>query len=330
MKKITCLLTLTMLLCNALSTLAMQSQKQPKTNLVIIPGQDEFEGQNIDTVLPYFADKIKLKHYVEPLSLPDLGQERCIRRLATTMSSFKKKHPVIIHASGQGTATAINYASENPQRIKALILDSIMLTGNSAITHTIDHEILPGVTDIPGSYYVLPYIAKVNFPFYGPADKQPIFNADKLPENLPIILIHHTDNPQLSYKDAQALYAFLKKTKKNKNVYLLSRTTDNAGHIYLYGEPQKDEITVINTILKKHTVLPSNPQESVKAIDITPFQPDPEQEWLDHFNTLLKKEEKIWYMDWAVNITLLSLILTRNWAIKMTLAGIVLTQFFPI
>src|SRR5579863_7725367 len=90
MKKITCLLTLTMLLCNALSTLAMQSQKQPKTNLVIIPGQDEFEGQNIDTVLPYFADKIKLKHYVEPLSLPDLGQERCIRRLATTMSSFKK------------------------------------------------------------------------------------------------------------------------------------------------------------------------------------------------------------------------------------------------
>lgn len=312
MQKITRLLTLTMLLCTTLFTLAMESEKQPKTHLVIIPGQDGLENQNIDTVLPYFKGKKSLKHYVEtPLRLPDFGQSRCISYLEETMSSVKKTHSVIVHASSQGTATAINYASENPHRIDALILDSIMLTGNSAINHTVDHETLPGIASIPGSYYVLPYIIKPKFPWYGPADQQPIFNAYKLPTDLPIILIHHTDDPRLSYKDAQALYAFLRETKENKNVYLLSRTTDEGKHIYLYGESKSDEITVINAILERHNILPSNPERSVQTIDITPFQPDPEQEWLDHFNALLKKEKRFWYVDWAIKTALCSLMFTK-------------------
>src|SRR5437870_6901540 len=76
----------------------------PKTHLMVIPGQNGLGGQNINTVLPYFADKDHLKHCVEtPLNLPDFGQSRCQNYLQKKINLLNQNEKVIIHASSQGT-----------------------------------------------------------------------------------------------------------------------------------------------------------------------------------------------------------------------------------
>jgi hypothetical protein len=281
----------------------------PETHLVIIPGQNGLGGQNIDTVLPYFENKPDLKHHVEtPLVLPDLGQDRCMNYLKKTMSSLNTYKNVIIHASSQGTATAINYTAEHPKQVGALILEGIMLTGNSAIEHHVETSMLPGATSLPGSYYWMPYAAKISYPSYSPAGNQPIFNANKLPRNLPIIIIHHTNDPELSYKDAQGLYSFLKVIKKNDNVYFISTTSERHTHINLLDKEDTEEITAINTILKQNNQLLSNPNELLENIDLTRYQPKPKEKWLQHFNAILCKENKFWNVDMAIKTGLFGLL----------------------
>lgn len=215
MLKITRALLCMVAACSNSFIAGMELPEHHNTHLLVIPGQNGLGGQNIKTVLPYFKDKDHLIHYVEtPLWTPDLGQSRCVNYLKKTMSCLENNTPVIIHASSQGTATAINYTAEHPQQVRALILESILLSGNSAIEHTVKYCTFPSATSLPGSYYWMPYVAKFQFPLYSPAGNQAIFNADKLPIDLPIIIMHHTNDPQLSYKDAQALYAFLKQQKK--------------------------------------------------------------------------------------------------------------------
>jgi len=176
------------------------TMENSQTHLLVIPGQNGMGGQNVEIVLPYFSQNKHLLHHVEtPLSLPDFGQSRCQSYLKETIQSLrqqKKFHDYdrfILHASSQGTATAINYTAHNPHNIKALILESILLTVNSAIFHTVDNVIMPESCDLPeSSYYSLPYTAKTSFPCYSPSGEQPINNIDKLPTDLPIIILHDT------------------------------------------------------------------------------------------------------------------------------------------
>ena len=277
------------------------SMESPKTHLLVIPGQNGLGGQNVEKVLPYFAKNKHLMHHVEtPSFVPDFGQAKCQNYLQQKLDSLhlNNNDKIVLHASSQGTATALNYASKNPAKVSALILESIMLTGNSAVAHTVENLMLPGATSLPGSYHWMPYAAKVQYPFYSPAGEQPIYNVDKLPKNLPIIILHHDKDPQLSHKDAQALYAHLK--QNNENVYFISTTSDYRQHVLLLNkESHKEQIETINYILKEHNLLPSNPNE-VLSINSEKYQPEPKQEWKNHFNNLLAKENKFKFIDLGV------------------------------
>jgi hypothetical protein len=294
MKKITHIFFLTIALAHNYTAIAME---QPTTHLLVIPGQNGMGGQNVDTVLPYFAQH-RLKHEIEtPQQNPDFGQTNCLTLLKKKIDDLKDKgilqenDHLVIHGSSQGTATTINYAAKNPQNIKAIILESVMLTGNSAIFHTVDKMMLADSCNLPdSSYYALPYTAKSLFPNYSPTGKQPIFTADKLPQDLPIIILHDTQDFQLSFKDAQALYAFLTHTKKNKYVYLFAQESPQGAHINLLKHRNKKEIAAINTILALHNILPFEQQEITDImIDLKEYQPEPQQEWLDHFANILNK-----------------------------------------
>lgn len=311
MKKITRIMTIAIITCNSHSAFSMEPES--KTHLLVIPGQNGMGGQNVGTVLPYFKNNNHLMHHVEtPTSLPDFGQTKCQNCLTNKISELKgenilhNRDAIILHGSSQGTATTINYTANNPENIKGLILESIMLTGNSAIFHTVDNVMLPQQYDLPVfSYYSLPYTAELSYPSYSPTGEQPINNIDKLPTDLPIIILHDTQDFQLSFKDAQALYAYLTNIKKNKNVYLFAYKTENGAHINLLEEYNTQEINAINTILKLHNLLPFDPETNLNAaaIDVQQYQPEPQQEWLDHYNAIFKKEQNLEIIDTSLKST---------------------------
>lgn len=284
----------------------------PKTHLLVIPGQNGIGGDNVTRVLPHFAQNQDLIHLVEtPLVIPDLGQGRCQNYLQQKINSLNlnKDDKIILHGSSQGTATVLNYASKHPEQIGALILEAVLLSGNSAVYHTVENLMLPGATSLPGSYHWMPYAAKVQYPNYSPAGEQPICNVDKLPDTLPIIIIHHDKDPQLSHKDAQALYAHLK--QKNNTVYFISTTSEWFGHVNLLDtKKHKSEIETINNILKQNNLLPSNPNEQL-SVNSDTYQPEPQQEWINHFNDLLHKENKFKIIDPCIKGVVLVLLLYK-------------------
>jgi predicted esterase len=283
------------------------AMEESQTHLLVIPGQNGMGGQNVDMVLPYFAKNNLMHHVQTPLNIPDFGQTTCQNYLKekieilTTTRTIRDNDHIILHGSSQGTATTINYAAHNPNNIKALILESVMLTGNSAIFHTVDNMMMPEQCDLPeSSYYSLPYTAKAVFPSYAPTGEQPINNIDALSTDLPIIILHDTKDYQLSFKDAQALYAYLTDVKKNKNVYLFAQESPTGKHINLLTTDDMEEICAIETILRLHNLLPFDRDQII--VDLTRYQPAVQQEWLDHFEAMRNKEQNLECIDSSVKV----------------------------
>jgi len=279
---------------------------QPSSHLIIVPGLNGQGGENVDIVLPYFSQKPTLKHLVgTPDIIIDFGQGRCQKYLDATVNSLGDTKK-IIHASSQGTATAINYTAKHPGQISALILESIMLSGNHAIEYN-----LP----IPRCYHILPYLAKIIYPFYAPAGEQPILNANELPINIPIIILHDENDFQLSYKGAKALYAFLK--NKNPNVYLMTKKSLDGEHISLLtwsedttNDTNQNKIDAINAILQNHKLLPLKENTPIDMAQIaSSYQPEINSADLEYFYEIHAKEQNFWYVDWAVKIMFSGLIL---------------------
>ncbi len=312
MKKIIHPLILAITLCNS-NTFTMEPET--KTHLLVIPGQNGRGGQNVTTVLPYFKQHPLQLHNIEtPLKSPDFGQSTCQKYLTDKINWLKENDvlhdndPLIIHGSSQGTATTINFTANNPNNIKALILESVLLTGNSAIFHTVDNMMMPKEYDLPeSSYYSLPYTAKVAYPSYSPTGEQPINNIDKLPTDLPIIILHDDQDFQLNFKDAQALYAYLTAIKDNKNVYLFTYKTEKGAHINLLKPYNTKEISAINTILELHNILPSDSQKISSLDTLAEYQPEVQQEWLDHFNAIFTKEQNLECIDTSTKLVISSL-----------------------
>lgn len=272
-------------------------------HLVVIPGQNGVGGGNVKSVLPQF----KNIHYVStPESLPDLGQGQCIKYLKNTISTLIENQDVdqiIIHASSQGTATALNYVSEQPKKVKMLILEAVLASGNSAIFHTVDKMIMPSATALPLSYYWLPYLAKFTMPLYSPTGQQAIFNIQNLPQDLPIIILHSIYDPQLSFDDAMALYAGLKSNGHNA-VYLFP--IEAYGHVLLLGQNNHKEISAIHNILKHHGLLIHDASKSNKSNDFKEYQPEPD---LAVYTELIRKEKVLSSVDLCLKIMIVGILL---------------------
>ena len=218
-----------------------------------------------------------------PLSLPDLGQNRCLALLRESISTHNKKG--LIHATSQGTATALNYLAEDQGRmIKGLILEAVLASGNSAIEHTVSGPLmnLKTLANLPLSYYWIPYCAKAMFPFYSPASTQPIKSIAKIPAHIPVIIVHSKNDAQLSYHDACALYYGL---RKNGNpAYLMS--LEGRNHMQLIRNERDKH--VVQNILKKHQLIEGANEEE---LDLSAYQPD-HNKFARLYDNILYKEKK--------------------------------------
>jgi len=168
-----------------------------------------------------------------------------------------------------------------------------LISGNDAIQHTVSDAMgMPWVTRLPLSYYWLPYGAKIFcFPHYSPAGTQVIKTLQDIPNDIPIIIIHSTQDFQLSHKGALALYHGLR-ANGNYNVYLIEKWGSQHLNLLENDEQTKE---VVQAILENHNLKHVTHE---RAINLARYQPNHrERRFKKPYDDLNKKEawhQRIW------------------------------------
>lgn len=225
--------------------------------------------------------------------MPDLGQTRCINDFKKTINPLINNsyiNNIIVSAHSQGTATIINWLSHNKnEKVKLVILEAVIGSGNSAVSHTVENFIFPAVSWLPFSYYWLPYVAIFHYPCYAPAGEQPILNVENVDKNIPFIILHSKFDPQLSINDARAIAHAL---KQNGNpVYLIEKNTYK--HVNLINEQNNIDISEINSIIQQHGL---GKQKTISS----PNSPQPYTYQKEHeiaYEQLITQEKRMWWFD---------------------------------
>ncbi len=231
---------------------------------VILPGQNGGGGESYKNNLIVNSNYRKYEYPEEYFQI-DLGQGNCVKHFADQLQKDQNLNNKNIVGCGisQGTATWVHLlagsevSEEFKGNVKMLVLESVLGTGNSAITHTVLRG-LPSMTYVPFSRFWLPVGAKLFFPTYNPLGMQAISSAKKLPKDLPIIIMHDKNDFQLWINDARKFYCAVKESG-NDSVYLLETSHSLKGvHLnILNSEPRRErerKIRAIQAIYKKHGV----------------------------------------------------------------------------
>jgi len=260
---------------------------------IVLPGQNGCGGDSFIANHLINTNLISRYQTLEKISNIDLGQENCIAHFEKQLyndpitEKFKKNFNLkkILYGVSQGTATLTNWLAQQPQKeqekIGALILESVLGTGNSAISHTVE-SMAPCSSSIPESS--LAYTAKVvAFPAYKPNGLQALNSAKKLSNNLPVLIMHHENDPQLSIDDARKLYCTLRE-QGNKNVYFIEVNNQTKAHLDILNtitnrEDKIRKIAGIQAFFKKYNMPYSTGSSFVNNEDseaaLTEMQPSP-------------------------------------------------------
>ena len=219
---------------------------------IIVPGQGNFGGTEHDDKLPqtipehYKKEVIRLKTPHAKTNnffcnKDDFGQNNCQDLLHEKLDELFAQANIkfIIHAYSQGTASILNYISgleladqnkeeKRTSKIEALILESVMISGFSAINHFVGKHFhycgLPVgffCSQLLYSDYWIPILAhKTTFPNFDINGTQTIDILGNIPKTFPIIILHTPKDYVLPFDGALAAYQTLLK-HKNNNVYFI-------------------------------------------------------------------------------------------------------------
>jgi hypothetical protein len=275
----------------SISSMEQDLKRELSRIVYTIPGQNGL-GSEEEYVEEVLGDDITIVPVNTPSYFPDLGQSFCQRHVTQALKKNNYQEG-IIYATSQGTATALNYvASHQHHPIKALVLEAALASGNSAVHHTLTGELadMPWVKKIPASYYTLPYLASLVCWGYRPAGQQPIKSVDTISTDLPIIIVHSKDDPQLSFDGACALYYRLR-MNGNDNAYFIQKK--GCKHTQLFNF---DKSYIVSRILNYHLDKQSRIDT---ADDFKKFQPQPSQ-FKKQYDALIAQEKKHAYLEHAL------------------------------
>lgn len=268
-----------------------------------VPGQNDKGSECYQVArLTGGDDQGVLFGHVDTPSFPkiDFGQGYCLTHLRSGLQK-RVREKEIIHATSQGTATALNYLAEDKAgRIKGAVLEAVLASGNSAILHTVGGPLMPPLNRFarwPLAYYWMPYIAKALYPFYSPTGMQPIKSIQQISRDIPIVLAHSKGDPQLPFSGACAVYYALR-NRGFKNTYFVQKK--GFKHLQIL-ENSVHGSSIIKAIFQRHG-LQENPAGAVAAaapaIDLSKYQPDPAQFKAD-YDELMRKERNHTYIKWG-------------------------------
>jgi len=279
------------------------AQNLPDSALLII--QENNKNGYATALLPEFHTDRKHLYYADSKDWHDLGQNQLLNSIKNSIGNLNEeeqysKKQFIVYAYYEGALTALNYiAQEHPEQVKMLILDNAVASGNSALFYNAQKK-SPFLSSLPLSYYWLPYLEKLRTFSYSPAGKQPILNIQKISQNLPIMIVYHTN--ELSFDDAKALYAGLR-SHGNTNTYLFPI---EPGDSYNLTNTKQDEVCAIRKIMQQHALLPENASNVDCKNDLEKYQPEPD---MNAYNQLVAKEKIFPYLDGCLKITAFGLVL---------------------
>lgn len=287
-------------------------EEQNNVVLFAIPGQNRLGSEegyiknilNLDARMP----NIPIVKIPTPSCAPDLGQYFCQRHLINALENEKNglNRDIIIHATSQGTATILNTLKHSYPKIIAVILEAVLMSGDSAIWHNAIDFIGPNIKHMPFMYYIAPCIVACSS--YFPAGQQPIWsiNHETFPQNIPFIIMHSKNDPCLPFDGACALY--YKLAEKNTQVYFIQK--EDTSHIDLlyslhsYHEP-------VRTILNKHCNLNLTGPKELSSDMKMELQPDRES-FRDVYEKLYNQEKKSWWIHNTIMAGILLIILYKK------------------
>jgi len=276
--------------------------------VIAIPGQRN-KGSQPDYIKKILENKQIQIFTAQSPSSTDLGQQESLHHLNKAITdknsySIYKNKPYIIHATSQGAGTALNYLGENNlEKPEAVILESPLASGNSAIIHTLqgpqrNSAFFKAAAHYSLAHYWIPYAIKIKpvFPYYRPFGHQPIKSIATISIDTPIVIISSKNDTQISHNDACALYYGLKKCG-NENIYLIIKDGDKHTDILQTDEDKQ----IIQIILKKH-------REKNDQIDLSQYQPD-HTPYKKHHENLIRMEKNHEYIFYTfITTTCLSML----------------------
>lgn len=297
------------ILCNliALPLLAMEqndtnsSSEQKDENLlsIIVPGQNGLGGESfhrnniINTAISHNCGTLDNQRAI------DLGQDNCIRHFEEALKEkTADNNTLMLCATSQGTATAVNWLAKQPKKrqedlVKCLVLEAVLGSGNSAILHTVK-ELSPllsqsesrtyrflgkwasAAINTPIKHMILLGAKFFVFPSYKPWGAQAFSSDQQLSTKIPIIIMHHVNDPQLSVNDARELYCILRK-QGNEHVYFFEVNNSDIAHINTFDTYVKAKrnkrIAALQAIYKKYKLPYNDKIEGIDKVKLEKFQP---------------------------------------------------------
>jgi len=224
----------------------------------------------------------------------DLGQDNCVNYFEQQLTQDQKARSGnnLFFGISQGTATLVNFLAkkshaEQENTAKGLVLESVLGSGNSAILHTVSN--VPVVTYLPFARFWAPWVAKpVVFPTYKPYGQQVFSSIKKISPNIPMVMMHDQNDPQLSVNDARQAYINAKKAG-HQRAYLMETNCGEPRHFDLLGgnwgiEKDVKKIAALQAIYKKEglpfatTTVKSRSEtvdltQMINETDLTEYQP---------------------------------------------------------
>lgn len=252
----------------AIALLPLHTSNAAQHHVLAIPGKGAFKPQGSSK--HYVSQQLGIAweniHTVKQPIFGDLGQRFCQKYLIKSYDAHcTKAKGYFLHASSQGTATALNFLASHPgsqDGLKGMICESPMATGNSAIAHFCR-------CGFSGQLW-FPYVARFfGLWTYSPSGMQGIKSASNIwIKDFPIIIVHSIYDDQLPYYGACALYYALKKAG-HKHVYFITKDGDD--HMELLDGSLEDR-AIVKSILARHGVVKVDGEAFVH--DVSLYQPD--------------------------------------------------------
>jgi hypothetical protein len=251
----------------------------PNTFVLVIPDLNGKDA-NCDSIARVLnISRLQVINIQTPLTNSDLGQQNCQQYLEAT---FFKNRNILLCATNEGCATAINYAAHGKckNQIVGIICHGAVASGSEAICHRMRAE-APRTQALPFYPYTAPYLVKL-FPAvisarsvrsFSVSGQQPIHSIQHIDPKIPIIFVPDKSVPIV---DSYALMGARRiKRSRSINSYLVNpeEDQDQAIQACLKAEGIFVNNESLNELMGKNLVLGRNTNAAARAQDDGLFRP---------------------------------------------------------
>ncbi len=180
----------------------------------------------------------------------NLAQEKDMERLHYAYQETVKQlpnHNLVMAGISRGAATTLNYVALYQPNVKAIVVESPFDTLSSVVKHLLTRY---HVSWVPFSKRIGYKVCASQFPLVNPQGVFPINVVEKIPTDMPIMLIHSKKDRTVPINSSRRLYIKLKETG-HENIYLVELQSGNHGKL-IFGQDADFYNYAVHAFYKKY------------------------------------------------------------------------------